>query len=358
MQSAELPARAAAIGRVRARVGSFSFARRPALWIALIDGLLILGFGLGSAGHVFWNGSNFTNMGLDSAEVVLLATGSAVLLSAAEIDISLGANVILSSVVGGRVMVSVAGINPDFTTYQHLGRGIAVGLLVAIATGAAFGLVNGLIVTQLRVNSFITTLGTLGVGTGLALVISGGANVQGIPSSLQENFGVRSVGGVPLPALVCAVLVGLVWLVFSVTRFGLHTVAIGSSRPAATRAGIDIAPHVLKLFVLVGFFAGICGTIDISRFVTTNLSGHQTDALSAIAGAVIGGTSLFGGRLSIPGAILGALLAVILQTGLVIVGLQPFYQLIAIGTVLILAVFVRTRAIERSEKGGGARANA
>jgi ribose transport system permease protein len=255
-------------------------------------------------------------------------------------------------------MVAVAQANPDLITYRHAGRGVAVGLLAAVATGTVFGLVNGLIVTRLRVNSFIATLGTLGIGTGLALVVSGGANVQGIPTSLQDDFGVRSVAGVPLPAIVCSVLVALAWVLFSVTRFGLHTVAIGSSRPAALRAGIDVAPHVQKLFLLVGFFAGICGTIDISRFVTTNLSGHQTDALSAIAGAVIGGTSLFGGRLSIPGAILGALLAVILQTGLVIVGLQPFYQLIAIGTVLIVAVFVRTRAIERSEKGGGARANA
>ena len=90
--------------------------------------------------------------------------------------------------------------------------------------------------------------------------------------------------------------------------------------------------------------------IDISRFATTNLSGHQTDALSAIAGAVIGGTSLFGGRISVPGAIFGAFLAVILQTGLVILGLQPFYQLIAIGTVLILAVFIRSRAVRVAEE--------
>ena len=106
------------------------------------------------------------------------------------------------------------------------------------------------------------------------------------------------------------------------------------------------------LFVIVGFVAGICGVIDISRFATTNLSGHQTDALSAIAGAVIGGTSLFGGRISVPGAIFGAFLAVILQTGLVILGLQPFYQLIAIGTVLILAVFIRSRAVQQSQRGG------
>ena len=329
-----------------------TLARHPALWIAAVDVLLIVGFGVFSQNHVFFNGSNFTNMALDSAQVVMLAVGSAMLLGAAELDISLGANVILSSVVGGRVMVSVAGVSPDLTSYQHLGRGIAAGIAAAVATGTAFGLVNGLIVTRLRVNSFIATLGTLGIGTGLSLVVSNGSNVEGIPYSIQDDFGINDVGGIPLPAVVAAVVVLVLWLLLAFTRFGQHTVAIGSSRAAAARAGIEIDRHTLVLFVIVGFVAGICGVIDISRFATTNLSGHQTDALSAIAGAVIGGTSLFGGRISVPGAIFGAFLAVILQTGLVILGLQPFYQLIAIGTVLILAVFIRGRAVQQSQRGG------
>ncbi len=330
-----------------------SLTRHPALWVAGVDVLLVLAFGFASSNHVFFNGSNFTNMALDAAQVVLLAAGSAMLLGAGELDISLGANVILSSVVGGRVMVDVGGVDHEtLSTYQHLGRGIAVGVVAAIVAGGLFGLVNGLIVTRLRVNSFITTLGTLGIGAGLSLVVTGGSNVEGIPFSLQGKFGIRNLSGVPLPMVVSAAIVLVIWLVLVFTRFGLHTVAIGSSREAATRAGIAIDRHVLILFVTVGLMAGVSGVMDVSRFATTNLSGHQTDALSAIAGAVIGGTSLFGGRVSIPGAIFGALLAVILQTGLVILGLQPFYQLIAIGVVLIVAVYVRSRAVEQSGKGG------
>ena len=123
--------------------------------------------------------------------------------------------------------------------------------------------------------------------------------------------------------------------------YGMHTLAIGSSRQAAERAGVSIDLHVVSLFVLVGLLAGIAGVFDLSRFATTNLSGHQTDALSAIAGAVIGGTKLFGGRASVIGAVFGATLAVILETGLVIQGLSPFYQLIAVGVVLIVAVYIR-----------------
>lgn len=329
-----------------------SHLRHPALGIALIDLLLILGFGIFSTGHVFFHGSNFTNMGLDAAQVVLLSVGSAILLAAAELDISLGANVILSSVVSGRVMVSVADVNADLTGYKHSGFGIFVGIVAAIVTGTVFGIVNGLVVTRLRVNSFITTLGTLGIGTGLSLAVSGGSNIEGVPPSVQDNFGIKNIGAVPLPALVTAVLVLITGLLITFTRFGLHTLAIGSSRPAAARAGIGIDGHVFKLFIIVGFLAGVAGVMDISRFATTNLSGHQTDALAAIAGAVIGGTALFGGRISVLGAVFGAFLAVILQTGLVILGLQPFYQQVAIGAVLILAVFLRSNAARQSSKGG------
>jgi ribose transport system permease protein len=207
--------------------------------------------------------------------------------------------------------------------------------------------VNGLIVTRMRVNSFITTLGTLGIGTGIALVVTGGTNLEDVPPGFQTDFGVKNVfWQVPAPVLVALVIIAVLWFVMAKTRFGLRTVAIGSSREAATRAGLKTSLHVLILFVLMGALAGVAGVIDLSRFSTTNLSGHQTDALSAIAGAVIGGTSLFGGRVSIVGAVFGAILASILETGLVIQGLDPFYQLIAVGVVLIVAVYIRGRDVE------------
>jgi ribose transport system permease protein len=331
-------------------------ASHPAFWIALIDVALMLIFGAISPDHVFFNGTNFTNMALDSAQVVLIAVGIALLLGACELDISVGANVILSSVVGGKVMAALAATQEEAFegTYPNLALALAVGIPAALATGCLFGLVNGLIVTRLRVNSFITTLGTLGIGTGLALVLTNGANIEFIPTPLQASFGVNTLFGIPLPAIVTAVAVAVIWLLLVKTRFGLHTIAIGSSREAAARAGLPIDRHILLLFVILGLLAGIAGVMDLSRFATTNLAGHQTDALAAIAGAVIGGTALFGGAVSIPGAVFGAVLAVILQTGLVIQGLQPFYQLIAVGAVLIVAVYIRGRQVEE-RKGGKAR---
>jgi ribose transport system permease protein len=124
------------------------------------------------------------------------------------------------------------------------------------------------------------------------------------------------------------------------TRPGVRLLAMGSSREAAERSGLDVRAQTLVLFTVVGLLAGVAGVIDLARFGTTNVSGHQTDALAAIGAAVIGGTSLYGGHIGMGGALLGTLLAVILQDGLVIVGLSPFYQLIATGLVLIAAVYI------------------
>ena len=161
-------------------------------------------------------------------------------------------------------------------------------------------------------------------------------------SRLQRDFGIANLFGViPDPFAVVLVIVVAAGFLLRRTRFGLRTLALGSSREAAVRAGLPVRKNLTLLFTLAGSCAGFGGLIDLSRYTTTNLSGHTTDALAAIAGAVIGGTSLFGGKISVWGAALGAMLAVILQQGLVVVGLPSFYQLIAVGVVLIAAVSVR-----------------
>jgi ribose transport system permease protein len=328
--------------RLRKLVGT------PVLWVALIDVALILLFGLISPDHVFFNASNFTNMALAAAQTILLAAAVALLIGAGELDISLGSNLVLSSVVGAKVCVSLGGSATQVAAgeYPHLTIALVAGVLAAIATGTIFGLVNGLLVTRAGINSFITTLGTLGIGLGLALVIANGNDVPFVPPQLQSGFGLAEVAGIPLPFLLSIAVAAGLWFLLRRTRLGLRSLALGSSREAAIRAGVSAPSTLLILFVLVGALVGVAGVIDVSRFATTNVGGHQTDALAAIAGVVIGGGSLFGGRVSIPGAVLGALLAVIVQTGLILQGLQPFYQQIAVGAVLLIAVWLRgnTRA--------------
>jgi ribose transport system permease protein len=306
-----------------------------AAWILVVDVLLVVIFGAYSINHTFWSIAALQVIALDSATALILACGIALLLGAGEIDLSVGAGLLLASVFGGKIIIHFAASG---TLVAAL-----TGLLVCIAVGAAVGFVNGLVVTRLRVTSLIATLATLGIATGIANIATGGTDLTGIPQSLQNDIGIREVGSIPLPALLALVVWALMWFVFRATRFGLRMLALGSSRSAAERSGIRVNAHLVVSFVIVGALAGFAGFVDLSRFATTNLAGHQTDALAAITACVIGGTSLFGGRVSIGGVLTGTLLAVILQDGLVVIGLSSYYQLIAIGVVLIAAVFLDGR---------------
>jgi ribose transport system permease protein len=318
-------------------------ARRTAFWIGLIDVAAIAYFGLRNPN--FLSVASFRNLGLSAAELVLLAIGSVYLMGAGEFDISLGANLILSSVVGGEVMLAVSG-TPDQVSsgiYPHLGLGLVLGCAACIGTGALMGLVNGIVVSYLRVNCFIATLATLGIAGGIADIITNGGNLANIPTQLQTYFGISLIAGVPSPVIVTAVIFLLSVGHLYKTRFGMRTIALGSSREAAMRAGLRVRGQVVLLFTLAGALAGLAGLIDLSRFATTDLTGHQTDALVAVAGAVIGGTALTGGVVSVGGAVIGALLPTILQSGLVVIGLPPYYQLIAVGIILIVAVHIDQR---------------
>jgi len=128
----------------------------------------------------------------------------------------------------------------------------------------------------------------------------------------------------------------------------MRTLAIGSSQEASIRAGVDVAAHTIRLFVLMGMLVGVAAVIDIARNANTNVVGHQTDNLQAIAAVVLGGTSLFGGIASVGGSIIGTLIPVMLQNGLVIMQVAPFYQFVIVGVILILAVYFDQRRRERA----------
>ena len=317
--------------------------------MALVVVALVLAFGALSPGGAFLRVSNLSTITLNVSVTMLLAVGVTLVMASGELDLSIGANVV-PSVVGAQVLVALSGAPEQVRVgdYPTLPLGIAAGTLAAVLTGAAFGALNGLLVTRLRVNSFIVTLGTMGIGTGLAYVLTGGTNVPHVPRLLQTGFGVeRLFGVVPYPMIVVLVISGLLWHLLSSTRFGLRTLAIGSSREAAERAGIRVAPHLLALFTLMGALAGVAAVLDLTRFATTNVGGHQTTALAAIAAVVIGGTSLFGGRASVAGSMVASLIPVVLATGLVILGVQAFWQLIVVGVILIAAVALDQRRRER-----------
>ena len=201
------------------------------------------------------------------------------------------------------------------------------------------GAVNGVLVARYEINSLIATLGTLGIGGGAALVLSNnGQDITGFPIELQAGFGLNTIGSIPVPAIMALAIAFIIWVVIAHTAFGRHTLAIGSSSLAASRVGLKVERHVFLLFILSGVLAGLAGFVDLAHYQTTVISGHNNDALQAVAAVVIGGTLMEGGRISILGTVWGVALAVILQNGLVIIGVSSAYQLIAVGAVLVAAV--------------------
>jgi ribose transport system permease protein len=282
---------------------------------------------------------------------MILATGMTFLIGAGHLDLSVGQALILSSVLAAKVMVATGGTPQEVAAghYPNLPLAITLGVATAILVGALIGYLNGVLVTRLRLSSFIVTLATSGIAYGVALVLTSAANVPYIPDAIQSGFGGLKLGGVIPAPLALALLIALaLWWVLRRTRFGLWTLAVGSSREAAVRAGVNVERHTVRLFVLMGVLVGIAAVIDIARNANTNVVGHQTDNLQAIAAVVLGGTSLFGGIATIGGSILGTLVPVMLQNGLVIMQVAPFYQFVIVGVILILAVYFDQRRRSRA----------
>jgi len=303
-----------------------------AFWILVLDIGLLLLFGLLSDGAI-WTPRAVESMLLGSTQGLLLALGLAMMMGAGAFDLSLGSNLVLSSVVAALTMQTLVAAGAP------VALAIGGGLLAGLVTGSLFGLVNGFLIAYLEINSLIATLATTGIGLGLALLIAGGADVRGMPVELQRDFGQASLFNLlPLPTIVAMLAAVILSLVLRYTRYGTNTLAIGSSSRAALNAGIRVKRHMVSLAILAGFFAGVAAFVDISRYSSTSLQGHNLDGLAAVTAVVIGGTLLTGGRVSILGTVAGAMLAVILRTGLIVIGVETYFQTIAIGVVLIVAM--------------------
>lgn len=304
---------------------------------------LVVVFAILTPTGTFLTVDNLKNVMVNASTLMVLAAGVTVLLIAGGLDLSIGSVTVFSSVLAAKVIGGMSGAEAAIGNgnYEHLGLAIAVGVLVAVVSGAVWGAFNGLIIVRLGIPSFIATLATLGIALGLAQVLADGVNVANIPVPLQENFGLGQAFGIlPWPVVVAAAVTAVLWVVLGRTRFGLRNYAIGSNAESARRAGINVNRHMFILYVMIGVLAGIVATIDISRFGVASLSAHSQDALAAIAAAVIGGTSLFGGRGRMFGTIIGVFIPAVLLNGFVILQIDPFWQNVAVGIVLLTAVYV------------------
>ena len=268
-----------------------------------------------------------------TAPFLLMAVGETFVIITAGIDLSVGFVLVLSGVVAGEYYLSNGGTNAGVGT-------IWVGAILGLLTGAAFGALQGVAVAKLKIPPLIATLMGLGVAEGLSYLITGGSDLRAVPNTLITSIGTGSLGGVQWLIIISFLVTLLFGLILAFTRFGRYTYAIGSNPEAALRVGINVDRHLIKVYALSGLLAGLAGILDLGYFSTTTISGHPLDNLTVITAVVIGGASLFGGRGSMLGTFIGVFIPELLATGLIIVGVNQYWQYILTGLVLGAAVYL------------------
>ena len=291
----------------------------------------------------FLTWSNLEQIALSTSEVILLAIGETFVIVTAGIDLSIGGILFFAGVCGGEVMLSLSGTSAQTINgeYPHAAIAVPVGIVVCIAAGTFWGLVNGTLITRLRLPPFIVTLGTLAITLGLGDLIDGGSYLPApVPPGLTNHFGTGKIFGLYAPIYVAAVILLIAHLIFRYARFGRYTAAVGSNEEATRRTGINVDRHIVKVYALAGFCAGVAAVLDLAIYTNTTSVSHQTDNLNAIGAVVIGGTSLFGGVGTIVGSAIGAFIPTVLQNGLVIKDVSPFWQEVVVGATIILAVYL------------------
>jgi len=279
----------------------------------------------------FFTAQNFTQILINAALLLVMAVGATFVLITGGVDLSVGSVLVFSGVIAAKVMELMG----------SAGWGASlVGILAALLAGTAWGCVNGLVITKLRVPPLIATLGSYGAAQGLAQIITNGNDMKNVPTELVDTLGFGRVLGVPILVIVALVVALIGGLVLWSTRYGRRTYAVGSNPEAARRAGINVDRHLIKVYAVAGLLAGLAGILSFAKFGTTTLAGHATDNLNVIAAVVIGGTSLFGGVGTMVGTVVGTLIPATLANGLVIVGLNSFWRDFAVGVVLVAAVYL------------------
>jgi ribose transport system permease protein len=301
------------------------------LWIGLILVGLIVAFSVLEP-STFLSVDNGRNISTDAAILLVLAVGQTFVIITAGIDLAVGSTLVFAGVISAKMMHTTGGDNSGT---------VIVGLISGMVAGGAWGLLNGFLVAKAKITPLIVTLGTFGMALGAALVITKGIDEREIPYKLIDGIGTgRVFGQVPwLVVIALGVALGF-GILLAQTRFGRYTLAIGSNPEAARRSGINVDRHLMKVYTLAGVLAGLAGFLSLARFGTTTIGGHSTDNLQSITAVVIGGTSLFGGIGSVLGTVFGVFIPAVLQNGFVITGVQPFWQQIAVGAVLVAAVYL------------------
>jgi ribose transport system permease protein len=279
-------------------------------------------------GDGFATGTNLLNIFRQTAMISVMAVVVTYVIAAAEIDLSVGAVAGLSSVTAAMAVTQ---------------WGMVAGILAGLATGAVAGAVNGGLVALIRIPSFLVTLGMMGIATGVAMWITASAPQPILNGNFNAIFGGGSIGPVPSLLVWVVVVAALAAVVLAKTRFGRQVLATGGNPVAAEYTGINT--RKIKFYVLLasGVIAAVAGMLYAGRLESGRYQWGQGDELSVIAAVILGGTSLFGGRGKVIGALFGSLLVGVINNGLVLAGMDVSQQNIIRGIIIIVAVALARR---------------
>ena len=271
----------------------------------------------------FFSGYNFINICLQASVTAILAMAQTTVIITAGIDLSIGSAVALTAIVSGLLMKA--------------GMPIPVAMLGSLTAGALAGLFNGIIITTTGITPFVVTLGTMSVFSGLALIFANGQTVYGLPPNFSDILAGK-IEFVPIPVLIALIVLAVLTIMLRTTKLGEYLVAIGGAREVARLAGIKVAIYTAFAYVIASSLAAVAAMITVARLGAADPIIGADLLLPSVAAAVMGGADLMGGKGSMLGAVFGALLIATLQAGLTFLNVQAFYQQLAIGIVIILAL--------------------
>ncbi|WP_319413136.1 D-allose ABC transporter permease [uncultured Cohaesibacter sp.] len=272
----------------------------------------------------FLRGENFVQIILQSSITILQAIGEFFPILIAGIDLSVGSILALTGIVTGKLLV--AGVDPFLAV-----------LIGGILVGLVLGAINGTLVNFTGLHPFIITLGTNAIFRGVTLIISGASPVFGFPYSFTDTVA-GSVFMVPVPILVALTMALILWWMTRQTRLGRNIYAVGGNKEAAYFSGINVKFHTLVVFMISGVCSGLAGVLSTARLGAAEPAAGTGFETFAIASAIIGGTSFFGGKGRVPSVVIGGLIIGTINNGLNLLRVPTFYQLVVMGGLIIVAV--------------------
>lgn len=344
----------------KSRAETFSTIRKVWPWFFLVLMLVVFTILTKMNGRDFISYRSVQGILTYATQILLIGMAETIIIITAGIDLSVHYTLGLAAVISAFIMraMNAAGMSPLVT----ITTGFLGGILITIIPGW----LNGVLVSKVKVPPFIATLGMGYAIYGVALLRSKGIPIAEQPTYLgplgngsllylwpghgfaffklpEEATGADLANIIPLvPNVVFVTLIVaiVVWFILAKTQFGQHIYAIGGNIQAAIRAGIPVANTLTKAYILAAVLAGIAGVLWASRFTSGAANAAETGLLMAVAAVVIGGTSMFGGEGTIIGTVIGSLIIATIQYGLVVLGMPPFWQYVAVGVVVIVAVIV------------------